>query len=52
MEGNLEGTSPYAAFAWSGSELSLINNRQQVAIGNETFQTMDDGYVSFSQDYV
>jgi hypothetical protein len=51
MEGNLEGISPYAAFAWSGAELSLINNRQQVAIGNEIFQTMDDGYVSFSQDY-
>jgi hypothetical protein len=52
MEGNLEGTSPYASFAWSGSELSLINNRQRVAIGNEIFQTMDDGYVSFTQDHV
>lgn len=51
-ESNLEGQSPFTAYVWSGSELSLINDRQQVAIGNEIYQTYNEGYISIDRDYV
>jgi|GEM_PF-6741041 len=52
IDSNLEGQNPYTAYAWSGSELSLINNKQQVAIGSEIYQTNDEGYISIDRDYV
>ena len=46
-----ESKNPNLTLAFSNGELSLVNDKQQVKIGNEVFAFNQNGYVSISQDY-
>lgn len=46
-----ESKNPNLTLAFSNGELALVNDKQQVKIGEEIFEFNQNGYVSISQDY-